>query len=89
MMIKVPPVYPYKVKNIPQEKAEDILIDLLEFYHNKFGETWKQNLTKNLRPSPVKDLAQKHGVSVATIRLAKHILIREFRPFIETEETTP
>jgi len=88
-MIIHPPVVPYKVKNIPQEKVEAILIDLLECYQAKFGETWKQNLSKNLRPSPVKDLAQKHGVSIATIRLAKHVLIRIFRIFVEDEETIP
>jgi hypothetical protein len=65
---------PYKVKDIPPEKQEAIFNDLFQFYQAKFGDTWTQNLTKNLRPSPVKELAQKHGVSVATIRLAKHIL---------------
>lgn len=67
-------VFPYKVKYIPEEKQEAIIKDLFECYQAKFGDIWVHNLTKNLRPSPIKDLAQKHGVSIATVRLIKHIL---------------
>jgi hypothetical protein len=77
-MITGPPVnptpLPYKVKAISEEKQEAILKDLFECYQAKFGDAWAQNLKKNLRPSPVKDIAEKHGVSIATVRLAKHII---------------
>jgi hypothetical protein len=50
------------------------LNDLFDCYQAKFGDAWTQNLAKKLRPSPIKELAQKHGVSIATIRLMKHII---------------
>lgn len=64
---------PYKVK-VPREKRQPILQELIECYQAKFGDEWSQSLTKNLRPSPIKDIAERHGVSPAAVRSLKHIL---------------
>ncbi len=37
----------------------------------KFGDAWVQNLTRNLRPSPVKELAARYGVSVKHVQEIK------------------
>jgi len=44
----------------------------LDAYKAKFGDQWAENLTKNLRPSPIKDIAEYHGVPVKSVRDIKH-----------------
>jgi hypothetical protein len=67
------PHNPYKVK-VPQEKRVGILQDLVFAYQAKFGDQWSANLTKNLTPSPIKGIAEKHNVSVNVVRSLKHTL---------------
>jgi hypothetical protein len=67
------PHNPYKVR-VPQEKRVGILQDLVHAYQAKFGDQWSANLTKNLNPSPIKDIAGAHGVSVNVVRSLKHTL---------------
>lgn len=64
---------PYKVR-IPPEKRQPILQDLIQRYQNRYGEDWVQGLQKNLKPSPVKDIAEIHGVSPLVVRSLKHTL---------------
>jgi hypothetical protein len=67
------PHNPYKVK-VPQEKRVGILQDLVLAYQAKFGDQWSTNLTKNLTPSPIKGIAEKHHVSANVVRSLKHTL---------------
>lgn len=67
------PHNPYKVK-VPADKRVGILQDLVFAYQAKFGDQWSTNLTKNLKPSPVKEIAERHGVSVGVVRSLKHTL---------------
>ena len=67
------PHNPYKVK-VPQEKRVGILQDLVLAYQAKFGDQWSTNLTKNLTPSPLKGIAERHGVSINVVRSLKHTL---------------
>lgn len=64
---------PYKVA-VPAEKRQPILQDLVAAYQAKFGEEWRQNLMKNLRPSPLPQIAAQHGVSLNVVRSLKHTL---------------
>jgi len=49
-----------------------ITLDLIRAYQDKFGETWAENLTKNLRPSPNEEIARRHGVSKKAVVEIKH-----------------
>ncbi len=64
---------PYKVR-IPPEKRQPILQDLIQRYQHRYGEDWVQGLQKNLKPSPVKDIAEIHGVSPLVVRSLKYTL---------------
>jgi hypothetical protein len=67
------PHNPYKVK-VPHTKRVGILQDLVLAYQAKFGDQWSANLTKNLTPSPIKGIAERHGVSMTVVRSLKHTL---------------
>jgi hypothetical protein len=64
---------PYKVK-VPAEKRAGITQDLIHAYQHRFGDEWRASLTKNLRPSPIPEIAAKHGVSQLVVRSIKHAL---------------
>ncbi len=64
---------PYKVK-VPAEKRAGITQDLIHAYQLRFGDEWRTSLTKNLRPSPIPEIAAKHGVSQLVVRSIKHAL---------------
>ncbi len=64
---------PY-VAYVPNEKRVPILSDLIQCYQAKFGPEWLANLRRNLTPSPVRELAAKHGVSLNAVRSLKHTL---------------
>ena len=57
---------------ISNELTYAITADLIEAYRHKFGETWAENLTKNLRPSPNEEIARRHGVSKKVVVEIKH-----------------
>jgi hypothetical protein len=57
---------------ISNELNYAITADLIEAYRHKFGETWAENLTKNLRPSPNEEIARRHGVSKKVVVEIKH-----------------
>ena len=59
---------------ITTELTQAITIDLIQAYRHKFGETWAENLTKNLRPSPNEEIARRHGVSKKVVVQIKHEL---------------
>jgi hypothetical protein len=64
---------PYKIK-IPEDKRQPILQDLIQRYQARYGEDWVQGLQKNLKPSPVKEIAETYGVSPLVVRSLKHTL---------------
>jgi predicted PolB exonuclease-like 3'-5' exonuclease len=53
---------------------DEIRDELLDAYKAKFGENWSRSLTKNLIPSPVKQIAERHGVSLKAVQEVKHSL---------------
>ena len=46
--------------------------DLMLAYQAKFGDDYLQHLTKNLRPSPVRAIAERYGVSQKVVAEIKH-----------------
>ena len=74
---------------ITVELTHAITIDLIQAYRHKFGETWAENLTKNLRPSPNEEIARRHGVSKRVVVEIKHeiwkagVAIRMLRDTVE------
>jgi hypothetical protein len=65
---------PYQNARIPNDKRQPVVEDLIRCYQNKFGEEWFQSLRKNLRPSPIKEIAERQGVSQRAVRHMKFIL---------------
>jgi hypothetical protein len=82
---------PYKVK-VPAEKRVAITQDLIHVYQARFGDEWRAGLTKNLRPSPIGEIAEKHAVSPLVVRSVKHALwligtlLHNFEAAAEPEE---
>lgn len=64
---------PYKVK-VPAEKRVAITQDLIYVYQSRFGDEWQASLTRSLRPSPIREIAEKHAVSPLVVRSVKHAL---------------
>jgi hypothetical protein len=48
--------------------------DLITAFKAKFGDDYAKNLTRNLRPSPNKEIAEKYGVSPKVVADVKHEL---------------
>ncbi len=56
------------------EQINLVTLDLMEAFQNKFGEDWRDNLTKNLRPSPLRAIAELRGVTLNEVKKARHRL---------------
>jgi hypothetical protein len=42
--------------------------DFLAIFKERYGDAWRESLTKQLRPSPIPALAEQRGVSIADVR---------------------
>lgn len=60
---------------LTEEQQAAIFRDFIEAFKAQFGDAWRQSLTKNLRPSPIKEIAERHGVSQAAVRKMRHELL--------------
>lgn len=49
-------------------KDELVLNDLRQAFRAQFGDTWTRCLHKNLRPSPLQEIATRRGVSISYVR---------------------
>jgi hypothetical protein len=47
---------------------ELIFKDLIYAFQSKFGEEWYKHLHTNLKPSPLKEIAIAHGVSLHRVK---------------------
>jgi hypothetical protein len=56
---------------VTEELRQQICAEIRAAFEAQFGEAWPQNLMKNLRPSPLKDIALRHGVSLKTVQEIK------------------
>ncbi len=58
---------------ITEGQESTIRQEIITAYKIQFGEeNWTQNLMKNLRPSPLKSIAQMHGVPLKAVQQIKH-----------------
>ena len=48
--------------------------DIIRAYQLRYGDEYRNYLTKTLRPSPVQDIAQRYGVSVGRVRKIKYLI---------------
>ena len=53
---------------LSQEQRDMIIQDFLDVFQARYGEEWKTKLTKNLRPSPIRQIAEQRGVSVSDVK---------------------
>lgn len=58
--------------DLTEALVSQIVEELFAAYQAQFGEAWTQNLTRNLRPSPVKEIAARHGISLKKVQDIKH-----------------
>jgi DNA-directed RNA polymerase sigma subunit (sigma70/sigma32) len=59
---------------LTEEQNTAITTELVHAYQAKFGDAWRQSLTKNLRTTPIKEIAERHGVSQEQVRKVKQVL---------------
>lgn len=53
---------------LTEEQSRLIQEDLLLVFQQRYGEAWRENLTKQLRPSPLSQIAEQRGVSLREVR---------------------
>lgn len=56
------------------EQVGAIQDELIHAYKEKFGDDWIRCLTKNLIPSPVKQIAERYGVPLKAVQEVKQTL---------------
>lgn len=53
---------------LTEEQRYLILKDFIEAFQQKYGEDWIYNLTRSLRPSPIRHISQKYGVRISEVK---------------------
>jgi len=71
---------------LTEEQSRLIQEDLLLVFQQRYGEAWRENLTKQLRPSPIVQIAEQRGVSIADVRKIRSQL-RVLGQFFELYQT--
>ncbi len=61
--------------------------ELITIYQQRYGDGWRQIRIKNLRPSPVNEIATRLGVSIGKVRKIKQQQLFSLRVFQTCEET--
>ena len=60
---------------LTEEIRDLILQDLIDIFQARFGEEWRSKLTTNLRPSPIQQIAEQRGVTVADVKKVRSQLL--------------
>lgn len=60
---------------LTEEIRDLILQDLIDIFQARFGEDWRSKLTSNLRPSPIQQIAEQRGVTVAEVKKVRSQLL--------------
>ena len=58
----------------PEQRAV-ILQDFLDVFQARYGDEWKSKLTTNLRPSPIRQIAEQRGVTVSDVKKVRSQLL--------------
>jgi hypothetical protein len=53
---------------LSEEQRHCILKDFIEAFQQKYGEEWINNLTRPLRPSPIRHISEKYGVKISEVQ---------------------
>ena len=61
---------------LTDEKEAQILEDFLTIFYDKYGAEWRNHLSTNLRPSPIRQIAEQRGVTVSDVRKVRTKLLR-------------
>jgi hypothetical protein len=59
-----------------EEKHAQILSDLISVFQARYGDAWRTKLRRNLKPSPLQDIAEQRGVSLTQVRKVRSQLLR-------------
>ncbi len=57
------------------ELRDVIIQDFLDIFQARYGETWKSKLTANLRPSPIRQIAEQRGATITDVRKVRRQLV--------------
>ena len=60
---------------LSQELRDVILQDFLDIFQARYGEAWKTKLTTNLRPSPIRQIAEQRGATVSDVKKVRSQLL--------------
>lgn len=71
---------------LTEEQSKEIQEDLLIAFQQRYGEAWREHLTKQLRPSPLSQIADQRGVPIADVRKIRSQL-RVLGQFFELYQT--
>lgn len=60
---------------LSDELRDIILQDLIDIFQARYGEEWRFKLTSNLKPSPIHQIAEQRGVTVAEVKKVRSQLL--------------
>lgn len=60
---------------LSEEQRDIILQDLIDIFQARYGEEWRFKLTSNLKPSPIHQIAEQRGVTVAEVKKVRSQLL--------------
>jgi hypothetical protein len=60
---------------LTQELRDIILQDFLDILQARYGDNWKTKLTSNMRPSPIRQIAEQRGVPISDVKKVRSQLM--------------
>jgi hypothetical protein len=60
---------------LTQELRDIILQDFLDILQARYGDKWKTKLTTNIRPSPIRQIAEQRGVPISDVKKVRSQLM--------------
>ena len=60
---------------LTQEVRDIIIQDFIDILQARYGDQWMEKLTSNIRPSPIRQIADQRGVTVADVRKVRSQLL--------------
>jgi hypothetical protein len=70
---------------LSRELEDKIAEDFKQIFISRYGDDWRNYLTKPLKPSPIHQIAQQYGVSVSEVRKIRNqwIVVGEILTFYD------
>lgn len=76
-------------KKISEEVKHSILLDFIHRYRERYGNPWQDHIARNLRPSPIRDISERHGVSCSAVSKIRILLYSLAAVSSDEEEEDP